>query len=267
MATWSLSPQYKKSAIEKMFFYRDGKCIVIEQGFRWSTFTVESDERPLTDEALVNNDDYELGCIDNDECWEMQDMMDGCWLDISARDDDVTAEELAEFEEAWEEDSYEGVEAKGWTNDDTEYYYSGPLQLTNEDTGEVFYGEPPEPQEKTEEQLKAELDELIASMPEVPTVEVAPTLAPVVEDRLDIPVLENEEMWAQRVIDEEPKLTDWYPATINPARKGTYQVINTEVVAWPFAAPQPVEAKWGGKKWNTDNVLKWRGLAQDPKKA
>ena len=79
--------------------------------------------------------------------------------------------------------------------------------------------------------------------------------------------LENEEMWTQRVIDEEPKLTDWFPADINPARKGTYQVINTEVVAWPFAAPQPVEANWSGKKWNTDNVLKWRGLAQDPKKA
>jgi hypothetical protein len=144
MATWNLSPQYKKSAIEKMFFYKDGKSIVIEQGFRWANFTVESDEQPLTEEELVNADGYELGCIDNDECWEMQEMIDGCWLDITAHNGDVTDEELAEFEAAWEEDSYEGVENLGWSNDDTEYYYTGPLELTNEDTGEVFQGEPAE---------------------------------------------------------------------------------------------------------------------------
>lgn len=144
MATWNLSPQYKKSAVEKMFFYKDGMTITIEQGFRWANFTVESDERPLTDEELKNEDGYELSCIDNDECWEMQDMTDGCWLDISSDDKHLTPEELAEFEAAWEENSYEGVEELGWNNDDTEYYYYGPLELTNEDTGEVFQGEPDE---------------------------------------------------------------------------------------------------------------------------
>ena len=43
MATWKLSPQYKKSAVEKMFFYKDGKCITIEQRFSWDTFNVHSD--------------------------------------------------------------------------------------------------------------------------------------------------------------------------------------------------------------------------------
>lgn len=142
MATWKLSPQYKKSAIEKMFFYKDGKCIVVEQGFRWATFTVESDERPLTDEELKNEDGYELSFIDNDECWEMVDMVDGCWIDISAERDNTTQEDVEEFEAAWEEDSFCGVEELGWINDDTEYFYVGPLELTNEDTGEVFQGEP-----------------------------------------------------------------------------------------------------------------------------
>jgi hypothetical protein len=140
MATWNLSPQHKKSAVEKMFFYKDGSCITIEQGFRWANFTVESDEQPLTDDELKNADGYELGCIDNDECWEMQDMSDGCWIEIEAEGSSVTDKELANFEAAWETDGYSGVEDLGWSNDETEYYYYGPLELTNEDTGEVFRG-------------------------------------------------------------------------------------------------------------------------------
>jgi hypothetical protein len=144
MATWKLSPQYKKSAVEKMFFFKDGKIIVMEQGFRWGTFSVESDERPLTDSELVNEDGYELGCIDNDESWEMNDMSDGCWCDITAGNDETTSTDVEEFEAAWQENWYEGVETLGWSQDECEYYFYGPLELTNEDTGEVLYGEPPE---------------------------------------------------------------------------------------------------------------------------
>lgn len=230
MFTWALSPQYKKSAVEKMFFYKDGNCITIEQGFRWATFTVESVERPLSDDELKNEHGYELGCIDNDECWEMQDMIDGCWLDISA-DDDVPAEELEKFEAAWEEDGYSGVEDLGWSNDDTEYYYYGPLELVNQDTGAVYQGEPSEPQEKTEEQLKQELDELVAAMPEVPE-------------------------------DDEPEVTDWYPVDTNPVRNGQYQVTDNKNPNWPF----PQYANWDGKKWDHADIVSWRGLASNPAK-
>lgn len=231
MATWNLSPQYKKSAVEKMFFYKDGMVIAIEQGFRWANFTVESVTRPLTDEELKNEDGYELGCIDNDECWEMQDMTDGCWLDITRENDKVTDEEFEKFEAAWEEDSYSGVEELGWSNDDTEYYYYGPLELTNEDTGVVYQGEPDEPQQKTEEQLRAELDDLIASMPEVPVV-------------------------------EEPEMTDWFPVGTKPAYKGFYEVLTKESINWPF----PNKAEWTGKKWVflDQTVTQWRGLAKKP---
>lgn len=231
MATWNLSPQYKKSAVEKMFFYKDGMIIAIEQGFRWANFTVESVTRPLTDEELKNEDGYELGCIDNDECWEMQDMTDGCWLDITRENDKVTDEEFEKFEAAWEEDSYSGVEELGWSNDDTEYYYYGPLELTNEDTGVVYQGEPDEPQQKTEEQLRAELDDLIASMPEAPVV-------------------------------EEPEMTDWFPVSTKPAYKGFYEVLTKESINWPF----PNKAEWTGKKWIflDQTVTSWRGLAKKP---
>lgn len=263
-----------------MFFYKEGKIITIEQGFRWATFTVESDERPLTDDELKNENGYELSSIDNDESWEMWDMIDGCWVDIETGNDTTTSEDLEEFQTAWEEDSYEGVEALGWSQTDCEYYYFGPLELTNESTGQVFYGEPPSPAQAIDPDASvthAELEELqeLPAVPELtpeeteellreleaeikegrakaakwpfstPSVEVAPALAPIVEDL---------------------ELTDWYPASINPARRGTYQVLDTDVAEWPFPEPQPIEAKWSGKKWNLDNVLQWRGLAKDPKK-
>ena len=53
-----------------------------------------------------------------------------------------TDEDLEEFDEAWEENYFEGVEELGWSLDDTEYMFTGPLVLTNEDTGEEFSGEP-----------------------------------------------------------------------------------------------------------------------------
>lgn len=232
MATWKLSPQYKKSAVEKMFFFKDGKIIVMEQGFRWGTFFVDSDDRPLTDSELVNEDGYELGCIDNDESWEMNDMSDGCWCDITAGNDETTSTDVEEFEAAWQENWYEGVETLGWSQDECEYYFYGPLELSNEDTGEVFYGEPPEDVSvsgvplKTEEELIKELDTLLDSMPE-----------------------------------EVLEVTDWFPVTTNPARVGSYETLpGTEANTWPF----PVMATWDGKKWSTV-VEQWRGLAKEPK--
>jgi hypothetical protein len=230
MTTWKLSPQYKKSAVEKMFFYKDGKVITIEQGFRWATFSVESDERPLTDYELKNEDGYELGCIDNDESWEMWDMVDGCWMDIEAGNDKTTSTDVEEFEAAWEEDSYEAVEALGWSNSDTEYYYYGPLALTNEDTGEEFLGEPENPMQS-------------------------------VDPDASITHAEIEELQ-----EEEHSYTEWFPSSINPVHVGTYQVIDTEVpAAWPFPVNIQTGA-WDGEKWDVvTNVIKWRGLTKETK--
>lgn len=232
MATWNLSPQYKKSAVEKMFFYKDGQCITIEQGFRWANFKVESDERPLTDDELKNEDGYELGSIDNDESWEMWDMVDGCWLDIEKVSDSITDEEFAAFEKAWEEDSYSGVEELGWSQDDCEYYYYGPLALTNEDTGEEFLGEPDENVSvsgvpvQTEEELIKELDTLLDNMP-----------------------------------DQTLEVTDWFPVSTNPVRIGSYETLpGIEANTWPF----PAMATWDGKEWSTV-VAQWRGLTKESK--
>ena len=226
MATWTLSPQHKKSAVEKQYWYSNSKVIVREEGFRWATFFVESDERPLTDQELKNPDGYELGCIDNDECWELDHMTDGCWADSRAGAN-CTEQDLEAFDAAWEQDSYQGVEALGWTNDDTEYWYYGPLELINSDTGAIYQGEPEQPQEKTEEQLKAELDELIASMPEVPE-------------------------------SAEIEVTEWYSVDVDPAYVGRYQVTDHEDTNWPF----PQYAEWNGKNWDHAGIVSWRGLVK-----
>lgn len=196
MAIWKLSPQYKKSAVEKMFFYKEGKVITIEQGYRWATFTVESDEQPLTNEELKNEDGYELSCIDNDESWEMWDMIDGCWCDIEDGNGKASEEDVEEFITAWEEDSFDGVENLGWQCDDTEYYYYGPLELTNEDTGEVFKGEPDE---------------------EVPVA------------------VQDLEEASKELAEEFLEVTEWFPVTINPTRIGSYEIMSsTASNAWPF---------------------------------
>lgn len=245
MATWNLSPQYKKSAVEVMFFRKDNMVISIEQGFRWANFKVESDERPLTDEELINEDGYELGCIDNDNSWEMWDMTDGCWVEIDRANSHVSDEELEAFEAAWEENSYEGVEELGWSNDDTEYHYHGPLCLTNEDTGEEFKGEP---------------DENV-SVSGVPVT--TETIKEFVEGYADVIENMSDEEW-EDLGKEDTLITDWYPVSINPVRNGTYQVLHDAMeISWPFES-NVKSAVWDGKKWDDKKVLQWRGLKEDP---
>jgi hypothetical protein len=136
--------------------------------------------------------------------------------------------------DAWNEDFSDGLENLGWSNDDTEYWFHGPLIMTNETTGEVFSGMSEESQEKTEQQLKAELDELIAALPDVP------------EDVVETPVV-----------------TAWYDGDTLPARTGSYEVI---IVTWPFM----LFADWNGREWRREGFAiepsAWRGLAEDPAK-
>lgn len=223
-----------------MFFHKDGMCVIVEQGFRWANFTVQSDTRPLTDDELVNADGYELGCLDNDECWEMQDMTDGCWIEIE-KGHTCTDEAYAEFELAWEGDSFCGVEDLGWSNDDTEYFYVGPLELTNEDTGEVFQGEPDNPIQQLEPEASTPCEEIEEMK---------------LEEKLEV---------LQELEEEKKAVTDWFPITIDPVRIGTYQALNVDTeICWPFPS-NVISATWDGKKWDKE-IYQWRGLNEDPNK-
>lgn len=86
---------------------------------------------------------------------------------------------------------------------------------------------------------------------------------------VDIPVLENEEMWRSRVLDEYENntqwagkpLTPWWSGNQTPEREGTYQVM---MGTWPF----PCFVQWSRKKgWledgrAVDDIKQWRGLAE-----
>ena len=81
----------------------------------------------------------------------------------------------------------------------------------------------------------------------------------------DIPVLEGEETWAQRVIDES-SLSDWHPGDVSPARKGVY-LVEYEIGTWPW--PLTAHIEWTGRRWKHDrsentDIKRWRGLNYDP---
>ena len=124
MATWILKTLHKKNAIERQHWYKDNKQIIREEGYRWGTFYCESDGQPDID--LDNEDGYDLTNSDYD--WELDNLDDGCWVDWEFPDD-MDEEEQERIQALWEEDYFEGLEGDGWTNDDTEYWFYGPLEL------------------------------------------------------------------------------------------------------------------------------------------
>ena len=84
-------------------------------------------------------------------------------------------------------------------------------------------------------------------------------------DKIQVPVLEGEETWASRVIDEST-LSDWHAGDVKPLRKGVYEV-EYEIGTWPW--PMTAHIKWTGRKWQYDRsenteIRRWRGLNYDP---
>lgn len=79
----------------------------------------------------------------------------------------------------------------------------------------------------------------------------------------DIPVLEGEEMQAQRIIDEQEDRSPWWGSDIKPELKGEYEIMQIDST-WPF----PERAVWNGKTWKAAgkkvSVKEWRGLNYDP---
>ena len=137
MTTWTLKTQHKKSAVEKQYWYKDGKQIVRTEGYRWGTFYCESDEQPEID--LVNEDGYRIGSDDYE--WELDSLDDGCYADWEFPED-MSEEEQEKITEAWEEEFYDGLEELGWNCDDTDYILEGPLELLDEDDNIVGQGDP-----------------------------------------------------------------------------------------------------------------------------
>ena len=135
MATWKVEPTWKKSIIERQYMTKDGNTLVVETGWRWGEFTVETedDSRPDIEAGVdIYNCDYNGELVETtDGCWEEHDF-DDC--------DDETQEWLEEFFE--EGNSYYDLEEHGWVFDECEMIIDCDLKITriNEDgtEGESF---------------------------------------------------------------------------------------------------------------------------------
>lgn len=113
MYTWKVTPDWKKSTIERAYWSKDGQRFMHEIGWRWGEFLVftETDEPPKLEPGVnLFNCGYET---------EMQMTDDGCWEDYDFDDcDEETEEWLTNFFE--EGNSPYELEEHGWANDDSE---------------------------------------------------------------------------------------------------------------------------------------------------
>ena len=123
MTTFKLSTKYKKSITEKQFWTKDGKTIIYSTGWRWGY--ARYDDEPDVDMNLEDNEEvniYDLGDV-IDHSFD-----DGCWADWEFPDD-MDEEEQEQIQEAYDEDYDDGLYELGWECNDTEVWFSGPLEL------------------------------------------------------------------------------------------------------------------------------------------
>ena len=122
MATWSIQPTFKKSIREVMYYYKEGKEITIETGWRWGEFTCETegDEPPLIEEGVdLFNCDYEV---------EMQETFDGCWEEREFYG--FTEEEEEAMIEWLDENSAWDLEEEGWHQSECEMIMDCEPEIT-----------------------------------------------------------------------------------------------------------------------------------------
>ena len=112
MATWKVTPQWKKSIIERQFWTKDDNTFVYETCWRGGEFTVETEDD--------NPPELEPG-VDILDCGydsEMVETFDGCSEDYDFDDcDEETQEWLEEF---LEDNSVFDLEEHGWHSSDCE---------------------------------------------------------------------------------------------------------------------------------------------------
>ena len=123
MATWKVTPKYKKSILEKAFWTKDGKTLVNEIGWRWGEIIIETEdeEMPEIDED-TNLFDYEVTDWSTD---------DGCWEDNEYIG--FTEEEQENMEEFLTENSTFDLETEGWYCEETELYITCEVDIERVD--------------------------------------------------------------------------------------------------------------------------------------
>lgn len=120
---YQISPEFKKSLVERQIFTKDGKTIIEECRWRWGSFTCESDELPVIEEgADLYFTDYDL---------ELQECMDG---DVEYIFIGCTEQEEEELQDYINENSFYDLEFEGWIQTDSEMILECPALV--EEIGE-----------------------------------------------------------------------------------------------------------------------------------
>jgi hypothetical protein len=119
MATWKITPKYKKSVVEKGFWSKGDKTIINEIGWRWGEVVIETEDdvMPVITED-TNLFDYEVVEFSSD---------DGCWEDNEYIG--FTDEEQENMEEFLTESSLFDLEEDGWFCDETELYFTCEVDI------------------------------------------------------------------------------------------------------------------------------------------
>lgn len=147
MAFWEVKTYHKKNVEQHEYFVQregNGRIKVID-GFRWATFRIETSDDNFPEFEFTEvpggngaKDSLDLFFVSgpNIEGSELIDMFDGgCWGDIEIEGLDENEEE--KVREFIDEEGTWALEDNGeWYLDETECWVWGPIQVTNEDTGE-----------------------------------------------------------------------------------------------------------------------------------
>ena len=104
-----------------MYYYKEGKEITIETGWRWGEFTCETedDTPPVIEEGVdLYSQGYDI---------EMQYCDDGCWTEYEFIG--FTEEEEQAMNEWLEENSFFELEEEGWISGDTEMILNSDAEI------------------------------------------------------------------------------------------------------------------------------------------
>jgi len=131
MAVWTLMPANKKSIEEVVYWEKDGKTIFFRQGWRSGSVTITTADDSPPNIDLDGNEELSVFDLYDDHVLdvELDSFWDGVWGEWDWNDEDLSDDEKEEIEDAWNENSYEGVEDLGWIQSETDTFFYGELTL------------------------------------------------------------------------------------------------------------------------------------------
>ena len=120
--TWQLSTQEKKSVTQVETWTNGEFTAQLEIGWRWGRWDFETKPDLSDYNPEVQTEVYSIGDIKDSE------LSDSCWQEWTWPED-MDPDEIERLEEIYNDEGTEGLENEDWSNDDTEYYVTGPLNV------------------------------------------------------------------------------------------------------------------------------------------